>query len=158
MRLTPAPLLATALLAAGPVTAQDSIKNGEWEFVSVTKMPGLQMPELPEGVELPPGIDLSSSGPRITYRMCINKEKLIPQDKAGNEECELGEIKRSGSTVRWTVLCKTPDGNMSGRGTATYSGDMMESEMVMKGTSHGQTIDMTQNTVGRYIGACPNGS
>jgi hypothetical protein len=138
----------------------DSIRQGEWEYTTTMKMPGMptQQPQLPPGAKLPAGMKLPSFGPEgmtRSYRECTTEKDLVPQPPdEGPQKCETTRFDRQGNTVHWSMRCSGPEGEMSGEGSATYSGDTMSAEMRAKGSHRGRPIEMTQKTTGRYIGPC----
>lgn len=122
------------------------VKPGRWEFTS--QIQGMQMPQLPPGVQLPPNIHMGNGG--TTYTTCITGDNPVPTN--GHQSCTLDNMSRSGDTVSWQSTCRTPRGVMHGTGQATYSGDTMHSTMTIDGD--GGAMHMTQVTSGRYLGPC----
>ncbi len=155
-------LLITAL--AAPTFAGDGIREGKWEyqvqmqFGAPGDSPAMpDMPKLPEGFKLPGGMKMPSFGPQgisSSFEACITDQQLVPKDDKAAQKCEVTEMQRSGSSVRWKMHCTDPKGDMDGVGKAVYSGNTMSSEMTLKGSHDGQPTNMSQKMTGRYLGPC----
>ncbi|MFZ5776395.1 MAG: DUF3617 domain-containing protein [Thermodesulfobacteriota bacterium] len=146
------------LAIAGVASADETLKEGKWEFTTEVQMPGMaKMPELPAGVKLPPGMSMSSKGNtmRTTQVKCITKEDMVPADQGkGKNTCKTTKMERRGNTVNWSVVCEEEGTRMLGDGVATYTGDTMQSTMTMTTTRAGQTTKQDVKSMGRYLGAC----
>ena len=144
------------LCLAGTAKADDSIKEGRWEFTTEVQMEGMpQMPELPPGVKLPPGMSMSAKGNtmRTTMNKCVTKQDMVPSDE-GKKNCKVTKMDRRGNTVSWRVECQEGGTRTTGDGTATYTGNTMQSKMVMTTQSGGHSSRQEMKTTGRYLGAC----
>lgn len=152
-------ILAAAIV---PALAADKVREGKWEYMSEMKMPGMpempaNMPKMPDGMQLPPGMTMPQFGPRgitSTFQRCITNEDLVPKDDKGKEQCTVTKMDRKGNTVNWAASCQTPQGPAKSEGTATYTGDAMEATMRVTGNAEGRPFEMTQNMKGRYLGPC----
>jgi len=92
--------------------------------------------------------------PAQTNRVCVEKGNdagLVPKSKDDN--CQVTDQKRSGNKFSFRVAC-TGKNPMTGAGEFTYSTDSYDGRMQMKGTSDGQSFDMTQTVAGKKVGNC----
>lgn len=140
------------------VIASDSIREGKWEFITQTQMEGMpKMPELPPGVKLPPGVNMSRNGNGIqmTVTKCITKDDMVPASRQGQDKCKVTKMEKNGNRVNWSVYCKENDTEMTGDGMAAYTGDTMESKIVMTmRDKEGHSTKHISTTKGRYLGPC----
>ena len=159
-------LVVALSLAASSAFAADGLKEGQWEYQSTTQMAGMSgmsaeeqaqfneaMKQLPLGTKLPGNIGMSAKGITSTFKQCVKADNPVPTDPR-NQDCKTTQMKRSGNTYTWAMHCKTSDGEMDSSGTGTYNGDSMTSKVQIKGSSHGQPVDMTMDMTGRYLGPC----
>ncbi len=176
MRTATLAVSAFCMLASGGLQAA-GFKTGQWEYT--TRIEGGGMPaipkmsaeeqaeieaamkQLPPGMTLPGGMSvdgfgLGGGGMSFTVSQCMRDENPVPPTKSGpdGQDCKPTKVDHKGNQVNWVVHCDGKDGVMDGEGSASYSGDTMTSKMHMQGNSHGQPVDMTMNTSGRYLGAC----
>lgn len=146
------------LLPAFALAADDSIREGKWEFVTEVAMDGMPaMPALPPGVSLPPGMSMSSKGNsmKTTMSQCITKNDLVPAGGQKNaKNCKVTKMDRKGNQVSWSMVCTEDGMKMTGDGVATYTGNQMVSRMTMTSQGKGQNIKQRINTSGRYLGPC----
>ncbi len=117
--------------------------SGEyWEVTTKMDMPGMpiQMPAMTMKVCIPAG---SERNPQYMQQKKDNK-------------CQMTDIKTSGNKVTWKATCNERGETMTGTGEITHEGNSSyHGTMHLKGTTHGQAIDMTQNYSGRKVGgAC----
>ncbi|WP_293387393.1 DUF3617 domain-containing protein [Nevskia sp.] len=155
----PRKLVFLAAVLAFTAAHAEGFKEGQWEITTKMDMPGMpQMPELPSGVKLPPGVKLPGvGGSGFTAKQCLKKDQAAPANSRSDLDCEMTQKKFHGDTFEWATHCTGKDGGvMDGEGKATYSGDAMTSQFHMHGTAHGQPMDMTMNSTGKYLGPCPN--
>ena len=116
--------------AAGP-----NMKPGKWEITTQTEMEGMAM-----------------SIPPITHTQCIKGDELVPQSQEANQECQVTDIKTSGDTVSWKIVCSGQNGGMEGTGEVTYKGDTMEGTMDM--VIQGAGMQVKNKISGKRIGDC----
>ena len=142
----------------GVVDAADTIREGKWEFVSEMQMEGMpQMPVLPQGMSLPPGISVSTRGNTMssTVVKCITKDDLVPaSDQKIDNKCKMIKMERKGNTVIWNTVCNDGGMKMTVDGVATYTGEVMESKMTMNAQGQGQSMKQMVKTRGKYLGVC----
>ncbi|MCJ7819850.1 MAG: DUF3617 domain-containing protein [Bacteroidales bacterium] len=119
-----------AAFAAGP-----NMNPGKWEITTQTEMTGMPM-------SLPP----------VTHTQCITGDELIPQSQEANNECQVTDIKVSGDTVSWKIVCSGQNGRMEGTGKITYSGDSMDGTMDM--VIQGAGMQVKNKLSGKRIGDC----
>lgn len=153
--------------AASAASAQD-LKEGQWEYQ--TTINGAGGPQLtPEQraqleaakAQMPPGFKMpgmefgAGGGITTTFKKCVTKEDLLPpQREEPGVKCEVTRQERSGNRVEFAARCKGKDTDMTSDGWAEYSGSSMKSEVKARGTTHGQPVDMSISTAGKYLGAC----
>ncbi len=76
--------------------------------------------------------------PAQTMKLCMPKRQWDEPPRSGKDgDCEMKDVKRSGSRITWKVVCK--DGS-SGEGDMTYSSDAYSGAMTMR--SQGQEMRM----------------
>jgi hypothetical protein len=124
-------MLSSTLLAA----------PGEWwEITGKMEMPGMPfaMPGQTSKVCLPKG---GESDPR--------------QTQGKNSNCKMTDVQQSGNTVKYKGTCVNDGETMNMVGETTHDGKSFKSKMKMTGKSHGEPVDMTMTSSGKYIGgAC----
>ena len=146
--------------------AADGLKEGQWEYTSTTQMAGMPamsaadqaqfneaMKHLPPSTKLPGSIGMSSKGITSTFKQCVKADNPVPSDPH-NKDCQVTKMDHSGNTYTWATHCKTHDGEIDSTGSGTYEGDLMTSKIKIKGTSHGQPVNMSMDMTGRYLGPC----
>jgi hypothetical protein len=146
------------LLAAVAQSASADPKLGNWEYTTSVQVPGMpaQMPQLPPGVQLPPGLKMDGGGLTHTFQHCVTKDDLVPKNE---KDCTITKQEHKGDTITWAATCNTPQGKADAEGTATYSDDAMKGSMHMKGmTAKGIPFEMTQQMSGKYLGECAAGA
>lgn len=118
-----------------------------------------EMPKLPPGVKLPPGMSISSHGNtmQVTNKQCITKENMVPQnEKMKENHCKITHQEQIGNTVKWSMVCDNDGMKMKSEGTATYTGDVMESKIVSTTQMEGKPpMKQVITAKGRYLGPCP---
>lgn len=163
--------------------AADSIREGKWEFITQMQMGGMpkmpelppqsgpctpssnngqmkgmpKMSELPPGIKLPPGVNMSRNGNGIqmTVTKCVTKEDVVPASRQGQNNCKVTRMEKNGNRVNWSVYCKENDTEMTGDGIATYTGDTMDSKIVMTTRDkEGHSMKHTSTIKGKYLGPC----
>jgi hypothetical protein len=145
--------ISSAALAAG------QNKPGLWEM-TIKSDAMKNMPKIPpEQLEMMKkhGVALPSAG-GITHKVCMTKE-MVERDglesMADNQSgCQPKNMQRSGGTFSADVVCDGPEMKGSGKVKGIYSGsESYSSTFSFKGTSHGQPVDMTQETSGKWLSA-----
>jgi hypothetical protein len=153
-----ASILILVALASGPADAADMIKAGKWEFSAQVQV--LNMPKLPPGVQLPPGVNIGTGGINMTRTSCVESATPVPADMRPPTQqhgpCKIGAVNKNGNTVTWETSCPRSDGSVvHADGVAHYTGDTMEATMktrVSGGT--GGISEAAQHITGRYLGPC----
>lgn len=136
-RKTVIAILAVLLLPLNALAAGSPMKPGKWSIVTTTTMPMMPKP-----------MDL-------TVTQCITKDQLEPRDMvADNKNCTISNIKVSGPTVSWDVVCNSGGGQFSGSGSVTSSEESYNGEMTMKMSMNGKVMNMQTQWKGKYLGAC----
>lgn len=112
-------------------------KGEYWEVTSKMEMPGMPfaMPATTRKVCLPPGGE---------------KDPKYTQDKKSN--CEMTDVKTSGSKVSYKGKCTEKDGTMYMEGENTYERNSFSGTMHMTGKSQGEDVDMKMSSSGKRIG------
>src|ERR1700727_3723903 len=134
--MKPASVMVIAAVAIGSasaaVYADDAIRTGKWEFSAQVQVPN--MPKLPPGVTLPPGINIGAGGINVTRTSCVNSATPMPADmhppSQQHGQCKVAKLSSSGGTVTWETSCTQPDGSVvHSDGVAHYTGDTMEATL-----------------------------
>jgi len=110
-------------------------EEGMWEITSQVKMQGMNMPAQ-------------------TFTQCITKDNMVPQNNEPNPQgggsCTVSDVKTSGNTVSWSVVCQTGGGEMKGKGKITYQRDRFKGES----TAEMMGMVMVTEMSGRRTGPC----
>jgi len=128
-------LLFSITLCLGTAFAGPNLNPGKWEITTQTEMAGMPM-----------------SIPPVTHTQCLKGKDLIPQSQEAGKECQVTDIKTSGDTVSWKIVCSGQNGRMEGTGEVTYSGDRMEGVMNM--VIQGAGMQVKNKISGQRIGDC----
>jgi hypothetical protein len=155
-----APVLAAAMAAgaiawtAAATHAADAIRTGKWEFAAQ-----VQLPHLPPGVALPPGLKIGPGGINVTRTACVNQSTLVPPGlhlpAEQHGQCKVEHLERDEGTVRWLVSCSGAPGSVRAEGVAHYTGDKMEATLTTHSVdSAGHAQATSQHVTGRYLGPC----
>lgn len=113
------------------------MKPGKWEMTTITEMPMM--------------------GPMTqTVTSCLTKEELQPQVMMQQEEngCTIKNMKNSGATMSWDIVCSGQSREFSGSATATTSAESVKGEIKMKMIMGGQTMNINTQWKGKYLGPC----
>jgi len=156
-------LIATACLVL-PLSALAGMKPGQWEIT--TKMDlGKNTPQMPQ---IPPeqlekmkqlGISVPGmgGGAAHTFKTCVSPQDASndrpPMDEQAQRSCKTQDTKRTGNRTTLKIVC---EGEMKGTGEVEYVSDTPEhysSKMHFAGTARGHSVDMTNTSEGRWLGA-----
>jgi hypothetical protein len=145
--------ISNAALAAG------QMKPGLWEM-TIKSDAMKNMPKIPpEQLEMMKkhGVTLPSAG-GITQKVCMTKE-AVERDESealtrNQSGCQSKNMQRSGGSFSADIVCDGPEMKGTGKVKGTYAGsEGYSSTYSFKGTSHGQPVDMTQETSGKWLSA-----
>jgi Protein of unknown function (DUF3617) len=131
---------AVVLTAASLPAAAQTMQPGEWQFTSTMTSP--MMPQPQTGVA----------------SRCVSKaEADDPASFIGGGNatgCVITRGPVSPGSYSWTMACEKQ--GVSGTGKATFDLTSIESEirMTVSMQQGGQKVEMTNRTVGRYVGPC----
>jgi hypothetical protein len=115
------------LLPLAARAAEERVPGVWWEQTVEMKMMGFSMPAQ-------------------TMKVCMPKGAWDrPPEPGGDDNCQMTDVKRSGSRFQWKVRCK--DGT-SGSGDMTFGGDRFQGTTTMN--TGGQTVNMAMS--GRRLG------
>jgi len=134
-RLLYVTLVLSIIGAPWTATARPDLNPGKWEITTETEMVGMPM-------KVPP----------VTHTQCLTADDFVPQSEEANKECRVSDVKISGDTVSWKIVCSGQNGRMEGTGRVTYSGDRMEGSMHM--VISGAGMEVKNKIKGRRIGSC----
>ena len=127
-------VLSTLVLPA-TIFAADTMREGYWELITTTEMPGMPM-------EIPP----------TKIKHCYTKEDVKDQRKtiSTDKNCTITDFKQSGNKISWKMKCT---GENSGvfSGETIFKTDAYDSTMKMQ--TQGQTMNMKVKA--RRLGNCP---
>ena len=132
-------LFAVLAGACLPATAQN-MQPGEWEFTTTMTSPLMQKPQVGR------------------IQKCVSKTEaddpasIIGGDQAAG--CVITRRPSAPGSYNWTIACAKQ--GVKGDGKASYGPNKMESEiqMTVELQQGGQKIQMTNRTIGRYLGPC----
>ena len=126
-------LIAVILMTGTGVVLAGDIRAGMWEIHLVPQVTGIPVPI-----------------PAQTQRQCLKKDMPVPQTQQDMPKgCNIKtDIK--GSQVSWTIQCKTKEGEMTGNGMVTYTGEQLSGHAVM----NMQGMSITTTMSGRRVGDC----
>lgn len=130
-----------ALLAAAslPAAAQN-MRPGQWQFTTTMTSPAMQQPQVG------------------TISKCLSKSDADdPVSFMGGDQaagCDVTRGESAPGSYSWTVACQKQ--GVSGTGKAWFGPEKIESEirMTIALKEGGQTMEMTNRTLGRYLGPC----
>ncbi|MCC6545117.1 MAG: DUF3617 family protein [Nitrospirae bacterium] len=122
-----------SVAAGGP-----DFHEGLWEITSVSEMPG--MPAMPS----------------VKQNQCMTNKDYVPHSKEEKDSsCTVSDLKTSGNTVTWKMICKSKEGDMDGKGTITYSKDKLDGSSVINMQMPGMgKMQIKNKLTGRRIGNC----
>ena len=128
--------------AAGP-----NMKPGLWEQTVKMDMPGM-----------PQGMQEHKSQRCVPPKGLEDARKVwAVSDPRTASQCEVSNFRMQGNTSTWDMACKGQQ-QMKGSGSMTYQGDRYSGVNRMTMNQGGQTMTMTMNYSGRYLGDCKPGS
>jgi hypothetical protein len=139
-------ILIGLLVALAPTCSSTAgsvdMKPGEWSITIKTKMEGMPF-----------------SPPPVTVKQCLTEQNYVPsggaQQQGQSQDCEVMDQKIDGNTVSWSVVCKSGQGGtVKGTGTVTYSGSSFQGSTQMTMMTGGQTMKMSTEMTGKWIGPC----
>lgn len=160
------PFICLAGWVCGSAQAEDMrLKPGLWEITMQSTRDGAaqQMPKLTPQQQAQMekmGIKIPASGAGgVTLQTCLTKEQVErdeppkPRDDA-RQKCEQKDMKRSGNTVSWKMVCTgehpmTGTGSMTMQSAEAYSTTM---NMVAQDPKSGP-VAMSSNMQGKWLGA-----
>lgn len=159
------PVACISMLVCMPALAADMrLKPGLWEVTMQSTRDGAvqQMPKLTPQQQAQMekmGIKMPANGAGgVMIQTCLTKEQVErdeppkPKDDA-RQKCEQTEMKRSGSTVNWKMVC-TGDHPMTGTGSMTMkSPEAYSTTMNMVGQDPKRgAVTMSSSMQGRWLG------
>jgi hypothetical protein len=133
------------LVAASAQSAAPNMKEGLWEVTVKMEMPGM-----------PGNMPAQTTQRCITAKDMEDPRKVGPGNDQGSNTCEVTNYKMQGNTASWNMSCKGRE-PMTGTGTIKYEGDRYSGVNRMSMTQGKDTMQMTMNYSGRYLGACKSG-
>jgi hypothetical protein len=130
----------TTLAAASLGAWAQSMRPGEWEFTTTMTSPSMQQPQT------------GSVNKCVSQAEASDPASFMGGDNAGG--CEITRGASAPGSYSWTIAC--PKQGVSGTGKASYGPDRIESEinMTVALQDGGQKIQMSNKTLGRYLGPC----
>ncbi len=124
----------------GSAFAGPDINPGLWEITTETEMVGMQ------GMNVPPQ----------THTQYLTQGGMIPLSEEASKECQIMDVRESGNTIFWKIICSGQNGAMEGTGAITYYGDSLDGVMDMviqganmqiKNTIRGHRIEDQQQNI-----------
>ena len=132
--------LAAFALAASAQTGGMNVEVGEWEMTSTTKNPVTGEPQ------------------SFSAKECVDQGQLGAESFLENSQgCTVSDVQTSASSMRWNMSCSTQGGTMTGRGKIQSSagGKKVSGTMDMTASFGGQTMEISSEWSGRWLGPCP---
>jgi hypothetical protein len=113
------------------------LNPGKFEITAEVEMPGM-----PRGMQAQ------------TITQCLTRQEPVPDASAGAQGCEVTDIKTSGNTVTYTMVCEQQGMKTKSAGEIIYRGDSFEgtTRTAMGPQEGGMTI--TTKIKGSRIGPC----
>jgi hypothetical protein len=140
-------LLCLLSFAAAHASAGPNMKPGLWEQTVKMEMPGM-----------PQAMPEQKSQRCVTPKDLEDPRRVGPgADPRTAGQCEVSNFRMQGNTATWDMACKGEQ-QMKGSGSMTYQGDRYSGVNRMTMNQGGQTMTMTMNYSGRYLGDCKPGS
>ena len=111
----------TIAMFVGSAFAEPNINPGLWEITTETEMVGMQ------GMNVPPQ----------THTQYLTQGGMIPLSEEASKECQITDVRESGNTIFWKIICSGQNGAMEGTGAITYHGDSLDGvmDMVIQGAN-----------------------
>jgi hypothetical protein len=131
-------LFACGIFLSGLISASAHAAQGEyWEITTKMEMKGMPfaMPATTVKVCMPPGGE---------------KDPQRSQDK--NSNCEISDVKTSGSKISFKGKCVEKEGTLYMDGESTHERDSYRGTMHMTGKSEGRDMDMKTSYSGKRVG------
>jgi len=140
-------VIALAMLATVAVIAQTGMRPGQWEITQQ-----MQMPNMPAGVQMP----VTKLTQCVTPEQAKDPASAVPRQSGrgrgtGNDDCKMSDMKRSGSTITWSMACTSPD-KLTATGEMTFTGDDSYTTTMKMVMAQGE---MTMKMTGKRLGDCP---
>ena len=162
-KLTIPALFCSALAVASAAQAAPDMKPGLWQ-VTIKSNQMQQMPKIsPEQAAMMKRMGMSvpsQSDGGMTTKICYTEEMIENNDVSGQEnsgDCKTTNVRQNGSTFAADIVCNGPDMKGSGTVKGTYRSTSFNSVYRFKGTSHGQKVNHTQTSNGKWLGSkCEN--
>ena len=136
--------------------AAEGIKPGQWDMtikMNMKNAPKISPEDLAQMKEM--GIKMPMGGQDMRVQTCVTPEQAS-FDKAAtqqNKDCKTQNFKHVGNKVTGDMVC-TGDMQATGKFEMTLNGDTSyEGKWSIKGVSHGQPIDQTSETSGKWVKA-----
>ena len=140
--------LAASVAFAGPFDQfKGKMKEGMYEYkmeMDMGQVPGM-----------PPGMGKQS----MSFQKCLSQKDIDEGGFGKNQErgkraesCDIQDMKMSGNTATYRMVCKEP--KMTADNKITFKSDGFSMDMKMAMEQRGQMMNMNQHMEGRYLGAC----
>jgi hypothetical protein len=140
-------------------SAQTKGKAGLWEVTTTRSFGGMQMPQMPDGAQMPPAMAARMGGGPTTTQVCVTQAMVDkysgpPPQSRGNCQVTNMSAKPDGYTAE--IACS---GQFTGKGTVDTTivdSDHVKSKVEIKGMAggdQGHPIAMTMESTSVYKGA-----
>jgi hypothetical protein len=138
--------------------AQGKGKAGLWEVTTTRTMSGMQMPQMPQGAQMPPGMAARMGGAPTTTQVCVTQamvDKYSGPPPQSRGDCSVTNMTPKAAGFTADIACT---GQFNGKGTVDMTivdAEHTKTKMHMTGTGgpQGHQIDMTIESSGVYKGA-----
>lgn len=115
--------------------------TGLWENTVTIKMEGVpfEMPAITN-----------------TSKQCYTKENSAPQTFKKEDNCEMKDVKHSGTKTTWKVYCKSKDGVVTeGAGEMIVTGNKYSGTYTSTMIDKGHKMSQSMKMAGKKLGECP---
>lgn len=126
-----------------PAAAAPAVKPGLWETTTVIENA------------------VTNSRRSIVARSCVsaadaaNPQRIVPPQREPGMQCENTDVKRDGSSLAWSISCKSADGGQKGTGKMSVSAESYvgraEVEQQKKGA---KPLKLAQTFAGKWLQPC----
>lgn len=123
-------------LSSQSLLAEARITPGLWSGTVTMEVPGMPM-----------------AMPSHTIKYCVTADDAIPKSDK-NRDCQFKDIKTSGNTTSWTMICDNEGNKITAQGKMTYNGTSAKGVINMSVLSGGEKMEMKQTIDAKRIGNC----
>lgn len=148
----------TIAAAAACAFAAGAAFAGPFDALKGKMKPGLYETKVDMDMGAMPGMPPGMGKHSTTQQHCVSDKDIEEggfgksRDRKGEGDCDIKDVKMSGNTTTYKMVC--PKGNMSADGKMTFTGNGYVMDINMTMDQGGQKMNMKQHTEGKYLGPC----